>query len=90
MSRDMVAAAQEILAGRLPLKGYPDSLAMPHTSAAFAADDPLPGLLDVPLVVPRLVRRLMPSQPACSGDANSLTQPFFQGERHGFRQTGGR
>jgi D-aspartate ligase len=91
LSRDMVAAAQEIMAGRLSLRAYLRSLAIPRTSAAFARDDPLPGLLDAPLLVPRLIRRCMPSRaPSCPGRAKPLPKPLFRGERHGFRQTGGR
>jgi D-aspartate ligase len=89
LSRDMVAATQEIISGRPSLKAYLRSLAMPRTSAAFAADDPLPGLLDLPLLVPRLVRRWAP-RASCSGRTKSLPKPLFRGERHGFRQTGGR
>lgn len=90
MSRDLVSATQELLEGRLSPRGYLRSLSMPRISAAFAADDPLPGLLDLPLLVPRLIRRRTASRPSCNSPAKTLPKPLFQGERHGFRQTGGR
>jgi D-aspartate ligase len=90
LSRDLVAALQEVATGRLPLRNYLRSLAMPRISAAFAGDDWLPGLLDLPLLVPRLIRRWTSSRASCTDETKPLPKPFFQGERHGFRQTGGR
>jgi D-aspartate ligase len=49
MSGDLAAVVREILRGRLPLPTYLRSLAGPRESAIFAWDDPLPGLLDLPL-----------------------------------------
>jgi D-aspartate ligase len=89
MSRDIVTAAQEMLDGRLSLPRYIRSLAMPRTSAAFALDDPLPGLLDLPLLVPRLVKRWTGVRPSCNDEVKPLPKPLLQGERHGFRQPGG-
>jgi predicted ATP-grasp superfamily ATP-dependent carboligase len=57
-SRDAVAAVFEAVKGRRGLFENLRSL-LPHsTGAAFAWDDPLPGLMDMPLVLPRLVRRI--------------------------------
>jgi predicted ATP-grasp superfamily ATP-dependent carboligase len=44
--------------GRLSLREYWASRPSPFAVfAAFAIDDPLPGILDLPVLVPRLVRR---------------------------------
>lgn len=55
--RDIVAALQEIVAGRGSLRGYLRSLRRSLTFAAFAADDPVPALFEMPLVVLRVLRR---------------------------------
>jgi D-aspartate ligase len=49
MSGDVAAAIREILRGRLSLRTYLQSLAGPRESAIFSWDDPMPGLLDLPL-----------------------------------------
>jgi D-aspartate ligase len=49
MSTDVPAAVHEILRGRLSLGAYLRSLRGPLEFALVAADDPLPGLLDLPL-----------------------------------------
>jgi predicted ATP-grasp superfamily ATP-dependent carboligase len=51
MSTDVPAAVHEILRGRLSLGAYLRSLRSPLEFALMAADDPLPGLLDLPLFV---------------------------------------
>jgi D-aspartate ligase len=58
-ARNLVAAVQELALGRRP-KGQTRSDAnRPLTYAAFAADDPLPGLIELPLTLGRsLARRL--------------------------------
>jgi D-aspartate ligase len=56
-SRDLVAAWQEMRAGTLSFRDYLRSLQMPLEFAVFAKDDPLPGILDLPLMVKRLLRR---------------------------------
>lgn len=61
ISRDMVAACQEMVAGRGSLAGYLKSFRQPMTFAAFAADDPLPGLMDLPLLGWRVVTRRLPA-----------------------------
>jgi len=49
MSTDVPAAFQEILRGRLNLREYVASMRGPLQFALVTADDPLPGLMDLPL-----------------------------------------
>lgn len=56
-SRDLVSALLDIASGRLKFASYLKSFSPPPDFAAFALDDPLPGLVDLPLLVPRLLRR---------------------------------
>jgi D-aspartate ligase len=49
MSADLRVAIEEILRGRLSLRAYLRSFSGPMESAIFAWDDPMPGLLDLPL-----------------------------------------
>lgn len=49
MSTDVPAAIHEILRGRLNLGAYLRSLRGPLEFALFSPDDPLPGLMDIPL-----------------------------------------
>jgi len=61
LSRDVVAALQEIRAKRISPTDY---LGVPRRSiefAAFAWDDPLPGILDLPLVAVRVLKRRLPN-----------------------------
>jgi predicted ATP-grasp superfamily ATP-dependent carboligase len=51
MSTDVPAAIHEMIRGRLSLGSYWGSLRGPVEFALMAADDPLPGLLDLPLFV---------------------------------------
>ena len=60
-SRDIVAACQEMAAGDLAPRDYLASLRRPLQFAAFAADDPLPGMLDVPLSLARFVTHRLPA-----------------------------
>lgn len=57
MSTDLLIAVQEMLRGRLSLCAYARSLLGSHESAIFASDDPLPGLLDLPLLAWLIGRR---------------------------------
>jgi len=58
VSRDLAAAFAEIRAGSLTLSGYLKSFqATSLEFAAFSKDDPLPGLLDLPLTLSRIWRR---------------------------------
>jgi predicted ATP-grasp superfamily ATP-dependent carboligase len=49
MSTDVPAALQEMLRGRLNLRSYLRSLRGPLQFALVSADDPLPGLMDLPI-----------------------------------------
>ena len=49
MSTDVPAAIHEMLRGRLNPRAYLQSLRAPVEFALMAADDPLPGLLDLPM-----------------------------------------
>lgn len=51
MSTDIPAAIHEMIRGRLSLGSYLYSLRRPIEFALMAADDPLPGLMDLPLFV---------------------------------------
>lgn len=59
-SRDVVAAAHEMLRGRLTPVAWLRSLRRPLTFAAFALDDPLPGLVELPLALWRAVTHRLP------------------------------
>jgi len=48
-SHDIVAAYREIKRGTLTPGGYLKSLGKPLTFAAFALDDPLPGIVEIPV-----------------------------------------
>ncbi len=72
MSTDVPAAVHEILRGRLSLGAYLRSLRSPLEFALIAADDPLPGLLDLPLYaykhiynVFEVLRKGVPSARGC-------------------------
>jgi D-aspartate ligase len=56
-SRDLVAAIQEMIAGRLSPIDYLRSWRRSSASAVFAWDDPLPAALDLPLVAARIALR---------------------------------
>jgi predicted ATP-grasp superfamily ATP-dependent carboligase len=59
-SRDVVAAAHEMLRGTLTPTAWLRSLERPLVFAAFALDDPLPGLVELPLALARAVTRRLP------------------------------
>src|SRR2546427_700016 len=56
-STDLRTVVLEILRGRLSVGEYSRSLRGPRESAIFSPDDPLPGLLEVPLLAYLLGRR---------------------------------
>ncbi len=60
-SRDVVAACQEMAGSHLSPRDYLASLRRPLQFAAFAADDPLPGVLDLPLALWRLFTKRLPA-----------------------------
>ena len=60
-SRDFIAACQEMASGTLTPGAYMASLRASPEFAAFALDDPLPGFLDMPVVISRFLRRRLPA-----------------------------
>lgn len=60
LSRDFVAALQEVKAGRISPLDYLRTLRASTEFAAFALDDPLPGIVDLPLVAGRVITRRLP------------------------------
>lgn len=61
MLRDVVSSTQLIARGDITLTGYLRSLRQKLTFATFAWDDPLPGLLELPLTVYRTLTTRLPS-----------------------------
>jgi predicted ATP-grasp superfamily ATP-dependent carboligase len=61
LARDLVAAFQHIAAGSLAPSTYVQSLRLPMVFAAFAWDDPLPGMLELPLTLYRVLTRRVAS-----------------------------
>lgn len=59
LSADLRLAIGEILSGRLSLREYLQSIRGPLESALFSWDDPLPGLLDLPLFAYTSARQLL-------------------------------
>lgn len=62
LSADLRIAITEILGGRLSVRSYLRSIRGPRESAIFAWDDPLPGILDLPLFAYTLGRRTLGSK----------------------------
>jgi D-aspartate ligase len=58
--RDFVAAFQEMRARSMSLATYLKSLHGPMAFAAYASDDIVPGVIDLPLVASRLATRRLP------------------------------
>jgi D-aspartate ligase len=58
LSVDVPISAREIIAGRLSLSSYLRSLRAPLEGPISAFDDPLPALMDIPLLVSRAWKRL--------------------------------
>ena len=61
LSADLRIAIEEILAGRMSPLDYLRSIRGPLESAMFSWDDPLPGLLDLPLFAYSAAKRLLSS-----------------------------
>ena len=57
LTTDVMAAAPELLAGRMPVGPYLRSLRRPLVGPIAAKDDPVPALLELPLLGARFVRR---------------------------------
>lgn len=62
LSTDLPTSLSEIAHRRLSARAYLRSLRYPRESAILARDDPLPGLLEAPLIARMLVRRLLRRQ----------------------------
>jgi predicted ATP-grasp superfamily ATP-dependent carboligase len=60
-SRDILAAGLGMMAGQLSLADYLRSWRKPLVFAAFAKDDLVPGLVDLPLAVARVLGRYLPA-----------------------------
>ena len=58
MTTDLPTVLKEIRRRRMSVREYVASLRRPRESAIFAKDDPLPGLVEVPMLAATLVRRL--------------------------------
>jgi predicted ATP-grasp superfamily ATP-dependent carboligase len=73
-SRDLLAAALEMMAGQLSPADYLRSWRKPLVFAAFAKDDLVPGLVDLPLAVARVLHRYLPApaRPAHGADGSRL------------------
>jgi predicted ATP-grasp superfamily ATP-dependent carboligase len=62
VARDLLASSQLVLGGRLSVAAYLRSISQKFSFAAFALDDPMPGLLELPSTFFRiLARRLFPA-----------------------------
>jgi len=59
MSTDAPTAIREILRGRLSLHDYLRSVRSPRSTAIYAPDDPLPGVLEIPLLAYLLGKRVL-------------------------------
>jgi len=66
MSTDFPTVWLEVLRGRLSIRDYLLSMRGPIEPAIFALDDPLPGLLELPLLARMLAQRLLRAAPWCS------------------------
>jgi D-aspartate ligase len=58
ITTDLLSALREILGRRMSLWAYLASLRPPHVGAIFVRDDPMPALVELPLLIRTLARRL--------------------------------
>jgi D-aspartate ligase len=70
VSRDLIAAATEIRRGTTSIRSYLSSLAGAKSFAVFAADDPLPAVVELPLLLSRVRNRLTKLRSAQIRDVN--------------------
>lgn len=61
LSRDLAAAAQEMMAGRLSARRYFAAYRKKLAFAVFALDDPLPVLVELPLTMYRVLTQRLPA-----------------------------
>jgi D-aspartate ligase len=71
-ARDLLSAAQQAMEGRIKLADYLKCWRRPLAFAAFALDDPLPGIVELPLA---LYRGLTRRAPAILRTSSVLTEP---------------
>ena len=65
VARDLLASTELVIRGRLSLTAYLKSISQKLSFAAFAPDDPMPGLLELPSTFFRILRRrLLPAKPS--------------------------
>jgi predicted ATP-grasp superfamily ATP-dependent carboligase len=80
MSTDILSAMIHMLQGRLSPQAYARSLRGPIEYAMFASDDPLPWLLDLPILALRwflITRTSAPTEPRSkASDSNAQTIPL--------------
>lgn len=74
-SRDMIAAAQEMLIGRLTARRYVSGCRKRLSFAVFALDDPLPGIAELPITLYRVLTRRV------FGKVNGWLTRFAQDKR---------
>ncbi len=58
LSTDLPTSSREIMRGNLPVRPYLRTLFSAHESATFARDDPRPALVEIPMLVGTLIRRV--------------------------------
>jgi predicted ATP-grasp superfamily ATP-dependent carboligase len=63
LSTDAMVAWREILRGRMSLRDYFESLRGLRAGAVYGADDPLPGLFEMPLLAYLVLRRVVLRRP---------------------------
>lgn len=81
LTTDVPASAREVLAGRLGARAYLRSLRPPLEGPIAAADDPLPLLLDAPLMTARMLRRRRGRAGRRQGDPIPRAGPAPQADR---------
>jgi len=59
MNTDLPVAMMEIARRRLSPLDYLQSLRKPIESAVFATDDPLPGILEMPMLIQLFCKRII-------------------------------
>jgi D-aspartate ligase len=77
-SRDIVAACQQIAGGTLAPSDYAASFWRSMVFAAGAVDDPLPGIVDLPLVLARVLSRRYAEDDAQPAEASVPRAKSFQ------------
>ena len=71
---DLPTATKEILGGRLSLLQYVQGFRRPLDLATLCRDDPLPGLLELPLQARLSLRKRLRSS-RCNGAASPQAEP---------------